>query len=92
MRFANKVVLVTGGGRGIGQTIALEFAREGATVAVNSAHLQTAEDTAGRIHGQGGKAIAIEASVSEEDKVNAMIDRVVSELGTLDILVNNAGV
>lgn len=92
MRFAGKSVLVTGGGRGIGQTIALEFAREGATVAVNAAHLETAEDTAGRIRSHGGKALAIQASVTEENEINAMIDRVVTELGGLDILVNNAGV
>jgi len=92
MRFTGKVVLVTGGGRGIGQTIALAFAREGAIVAVNAAHLSTAEQTATQVCQVGGKAIAIEANVADEDQVNAMVDRVVAELGGLDILVNNAGV
>jgi len=92
MRFAGKAVLVTGGGRGIGQSIALGFAREGASVAVNAAHLATAEDTATQIRQAGGKALAIEANVADESQVKAMIDRVVRELGGLDILVNNAGV
>ena len=92
MRFAGKALLVTGGGRGIGQAIALGFAREGASVAVNAAHLATAEDTATQIRQAGGKALAIEANVADESQVKAMIDRVVRELGGLDILVNNAGV
>lgn len=92
MRFAGKTALVTGGGRGIGQAIALGFGREGASVAVNAAHLATAEDTATQIRSAGGRAIAIEANVADEGQVKAMVDRVVAELGGLDVLVNNAGV
>ena len=92
MRFAGKVALVTGGGRGIGQAIALGFAREGASVAVNAAHLSTAEETAQQIRQAGGTAIAIQANVADEEQVQAMVDRVVKEFGTIDILVNNAGV
>jgi NAD(P)-dependent dehydrogenase (short-subunit alcohol dehydrogenase family) len=92
MRFAGKVALVTGGGRGIGQAIALGFAREGASVAVNAAHLSTAEETAQQIRQAGGTAIAIQANVADEEQVKAMVDRVVKEFGTIDILVNNAGV
>jgi NAD(P)-dependent dehydrogenase (short-subunit alcohol dehydrogenase family) len=92
MRFAGKVALVTGGGRGIGQAIALGFAREGASVAVNAAHLSTAEETAQQIRQAGGTAIAIQANVADEEQVKAMVDRVVKEFGTIDILVDNAGV
>ena len=92
MRFAGKAVLVTGGGRGIGQAIALGFGREGATVAVNAAHIATAEDTAERIRKAGGTAIAIEASVTDENQVSAMVDRVIAQLGGIDVLVNNAGI
>ncbi len=92
MRFADKTVLVTGSGRGIGQAIALEFAREGATVAVNAAHLKTAEDTVAQIRAAGGKALAIEANVADDEQSCAMIDRIISEFGALDVLVNNAGV
>jgi 3-oxoacyl-[acyl-carrier protein] reductase len=92
MRFTGKAVLVTGAGRGIGQAIALGFAREGALVAVNAAHLATAEETAALIRQAGGTAIAIEANVADEEQVNEMVDRVVRELGAIDVLVNNAGV
>jgi len=92
MRFAGKRVLVTGSGRGIGQAIALAFAREGAALAVNAAHLATAEETAAKAREFKGKVIAIEASVADEAQVTAMVDRVVRELGGIDILVNNAGI
>jgi len=92
MRFAGKKVLVTGGGRGIGQAIALAFAREGASVAVNAAHLATAEETAAQAREFRVKAIAIEASVTDEAQISSMVDRVVKDLGGLDILVNNAGI
>ena len=92
MRFAGKKVLVTGGGRGIGQAIALAFAREGASVAVNAAHMATAEETATQAREFKVKAIAIEASVTDEEQVKSMVDRVVRDLGGLDVLVNNAGI
>ncbi len=92
MRFAGKRVLVTGGGRGIGQAIALAFAREGASLAVNAAHLDTAEQTAAQARQFKGKVIAIEANVTDEPQINAMVDRAVKELGGLDVLVNNAGI
>lgn len=91
MRFKDKNVLVTGGGRGIGRAIALAFGREGASVAVNAAHLATAEETAKEIREMGVRAIAIEANVADEEQVNGMVDRVVNEFGSIDILVNNAG-
>ncbi|MBN1856879.1 MAG: SDR family oxidoreductase [Dehalococcoidia bacterium] len=92
MRFKDKTVLVTGGGRGIGRAIAVGFAREGASVAINAAHLASAEEAAQIAREFGGRVIAIEADVSDEAHVNAMIGRVVNEFGAIDILVNNAGV
>jgi len=92
MRFKDKSVLVTGGGRGIGRAIAVAFAHEGASVAINAAHQASAEEAAQVARECGGRAIAIGADVSNESEVNAMIDRVVAEFGRLDILVNNAGV
>jgi len=91
MRFKGKTVLVTGGGRGIGRAIAVGFAREGASVAIDAAHLSSAEEAAQVVREFAGRVIAIEADVSDEAQVNAMVDRVVAEFGSLDILVNNAG-
>jgi len=92
MRFSDKNVLVTGAGRGIGRAIALGFASEGASVAINAAHLSSAEDAAVAAREFGGKAIAVEADTADEAQVEKMIDRVVNEFGSIDILVNNAGV
>ncbi len=91
MRFSDKTVLVTGGGRGIGRAISIAFAREGASVAVNAAHLSSAEDAVALIRDAGGKAFAIEADVTDEESVTRMVDGVVREFGCIDILVNNAG-
>jgi len=91
MRFEGKKVLVTGGGRGIGRAIAIAFAQEGAHVAVNAAHLSTAEETADLIRANSGQAMAIEADVTDEEKVRDMVNQIVNEFGCVDILVNNAG-
>ena len=91
MRFKDRSVLVTGGGRGIGRAISLGFARECALVAVNAAHLASAEEAAALIREDGGRVIAIEADVTDEEEVIAMVDRVVKEFGCIDVLVNNAG-
>ncbi len=92
MKLSGKIALVTGAGRGIGRAIALALAAEGADVAVDAAHLSSAEGTAEAIKKTGRKAIAIEADVSEEDQVDRMVDRVINELGGIHILVNNAGI
>ena len=94
MEFEGKVALVTGGGgtgAGQGRTIALGLAAEGADVAVNDINLEAAEKTAQEIRALGRRAIAIKTDVSKEDEVNAMVDKVIKELGGIDILVNNAG-
>jgi NAD(P)-dependent dehydrogenase (short-subunit alcohol dehydrogenase family) len=94
MEFKGKVVLVTGaGGSGSGQgkVFALNFAAEGADVAVNDVNLDKAEATAKEIRKMGRRSIAIKADVSNESEVNAMMAKVVKELGSINILVNNAG-
>jgi len=92
MKLEGKVALVTGAGSGIGQAIALLFAREGANIAVNDIDLTSAEKTAEAVKQIGRRAIAIRADVAEPKEVDAMVDRVISELGGVHILVNNAGV
>lgn len=88
----NKIAMVTGAGQGIGEAIALTFAREGADVVINDIRLETLERTAGQIKALGGKVMAIQADVSQEDQVNQMAEKVIKEWGGVDILVHNAGV
>ncbi len=94
MEFEGKIVLVTGaGGSGSGQgkAFSLAFAAEGADVAVNDINLEKAEATAAEVTALGRRSVAVQADVSNEAEVNAMMDKVVKELGGIDILVNNAG-
>jgi 3-oxoacyl-[acyl-carrier protein] reductase len=89
----NKVALVTGASRGIGKAIALDLAKNGASVAVNYAGNEAkANEVVDEIKANGGNAIAIKADVSNGDDVQAMIKEVLNEFGQLDILVNNAGI
>lgn len=89
----NKVLLVTGGSRGIGAATALLAAKKGYAVAVNyTANPGAAEDVASFIRTAGGKAITVKADVSREDEVIAMFEAVDGQLGRLTALVNNAGV
>lgn len=91
MRLEGKVALVTGAGKGIGRSIALTFATEGADIAVNAFHAETAEATAEAVRQLGRKAVAVPADVALADEVDKMVDIVLERLGKIDILVNNAG-
>ena len=86
-----KVAIITGGGRGIGRSISLAFAREGSIVVVADRDAETAAAVASEIAGLGGKAIPVQMDVTDEPQVRAVVDRVLAEFGRIDILVNNAG-
>ena len=89
----NGVLLVTGGSRGIGAAVALLAAKHGYAVAVNyNGNANAAESVVADIRACGGKAISVQADVSDEATVLAMFARVDRELGRLTALVNNAGV
>lgn len=93
MKLKNKVALITGSSRGIGKAIALEFAKEGATIVVNySKSEQKAEELVREIKELGNEAIAIKADISNEDEIREMIDQTIATFGHIDILVNNAGI
>lgn len=92
-RFENKIVLVTGAGRGIGASIAKRFAAEGAEVIVNySGNDEAAQKTVDEITATGGQAQKYKCSVNDSESVKVMIDEIIKKFGRIDILVNNAGI
>ena len=93
MKLDNKVAIITGAASGIGQAIAITMAREGASVVVDYVGKPgTADDTVSQIQSAGGKALAVEADVSQPDQVANLVGQAVSTFGKLDIFVNNAGI
>ncbi len=93
MRLRDKVAIVTGAASGIGQAIAVRFAREGAAVVVDYIGKPgVASKTEQQIAAFGGKSAAIAADISKPDQVQNLIDGAVKAFGKLDIVVNNAGV
>lgn len=92
LRLEHKTVVITGASSGIGESIAITFAHEGAHVVVNyNSSKEKAEHIVKQINSAGGKAVAIRANVAVTEDVTSLIDEAVSELGKIDIWVNNAG-
>lgn len=87
-----RVALVTGGGRGIGQAIALAFAAEGAKVAVTARTTAELEAVVATIRERGGEAVALTADMADRAAVLGLLGRAQEALGPVDILVNNAGI
>lgn len=87
-----KVAVVTGGGRGIGKFIATGLAEAGADVVVASRKLEKCEDTAEELRALGTKSMAVKCDLGSVEEIEALVDTVMAEYGTIDILVNNAGV
>jgi len=92
-RLAGKVAIITGSGSGIGKSIAIRFAGEGATVVVDYRnHIDEAQDTQSKAEAAGGKAILVQADVSVLTDTQNLVDQAYKQLGRCDILVNNAGI
>ncbi|GMV80541.1 MAG: short-chain dehydrogenase [Planctomycetota bacterium] len=92
-KLAGKVAVVTGASKGIGASIALHLAAEGAAVVVNYASSKAGADrVVGEIQGNGGKAIAVQANLAQEAEVRRLFAEAQSAFGRLDILINNAGI
>ncbi len=89
---SGRVAIVTGGGRGLGRTIALGLADHGADVVVVSRTLAQVEQVAGEIAARGRQALALQVDTSQRADVERMIERTLQGWGRLDILVNNAGI
>jgi len=90
-RFEGKVVVVTGGSRGIGKGIAERFAREGARICLVANEPQVHE-TAAELRAGGARVISVELDVTDLAQVRAMYERVAQELGEVDVSIQNAGV
>ena len=87
-----KVAIVTGGGTGLGKTMALAMAGEGCDIVVAARRVGAIEQTAREVTDLGRRALAIPTDVTDSSQCNNLVERTLSEMGRLDILINNAGI
>ena len=93
MKLEGKNAVVTGGGRGVGRAISIDFAKEGANVVVNYAsNNKAADEVVGIIKSMGKKAVAVQGDVAKKEDAQKIIDTCVENFGSIHILVNNAGI
>jgi 3-oxoacyl-[acyl-carrier protein] reductase len=92
MRLKDKVSIITGAGRGIGQATALKFAREGAIVIVCDMGQASVDETVAAIRAEGGTADGFVVDVTKRAQIDAMVEAVMAAHGRIDTLVNNAGI
>jgi len=87
----DKVAVVTGGGNGIGEAVAMRLASEGVKVVVADLNLTAAEKVAGKIKEGGGEALSVACDATKPEDVDGMMDKAIKAYGAIDILVNNVG-
>jgi 3-oxoacyl-[acyl-carrier protein] reductase len=91
LKLDGKVALITGSGRGIGRSIALKLAGDGARIVVNDLDPGPAQETVSEIHAQGGSAVVCAGNVTAPDFAERFVNTALSEFKGIDIIVNNAG-
>ncbi|MEM2909031.1 MAG: SDR family oxidoreductase [Candidatus Bilamarchaeaceae archaeon] len=89
---AERVAIITGGGRGIGAAIAMEFAKNGAKVVIAGRNVAELQKTAGKIQQLGAEVLAVKADITKLKDIKNMLTKAVKKFGKIDILVNNAGI
>ena len=92
MSLSGRVALVTGASQGIGRTVALRLAKDGATVAVAARNQEKLSELVAEITAAGGQAAAFALDVADEDQVKSTVKAAIAQFGKVDILVNNAGI
>ncbi len=92
MKLQDRVAVITGAGSGIGQAMALQFAREGARILAADINGDAAQQTVGMVTDAGGTCQSYPVDVTQPEQVRAMIDQALATYGQLDILCNNAGI
>lgn len=92
MLLKNKIAVITGGGRGIGRSIAMHFAREGADVSLIARTKRQINQVASEIQNLGCNSLAVTADISNEREISVAFEQIHQHFGRIDILVNNAGV
>lgn len=92
LKLKDRIALLTGSGQGIGRTMALAFAAEGAHIAVNDVNSKAIDETVSAVRAAGGRAISAQCDITDLAAVHEMVRKVEAEYGRIDVLVNNAAV
>ena len=92
MKFKDKVAIITGATKGIGEACAYEFAKEGAKVVVTGRSVDLGENVVAGVKANGGDALFVRCDIGQKAQIDALIEATVDHYGTIDIVVNNAGV
>ena len=87
-----KVIIITGGGTGLGRSMAFRLAEEGADIVVAARRVPPLEETAEGVVERGGKALVVPTDVTDTAQVNRLIEKTLAEMGKIDVFINNAGI
>ena len=92
MKLKDRVAIVTGGGKGIGEEICIGLAKEGAKIVIAEVDITNSENAKKKILDTGSEAIIVKTDVSKKDSINEMVEKTIQTFGKIDILINNAGI